>query len=251
MTCGSYLVICVGVLCSLASTASADPAAAKVHVDAGAKAYATGNYDEAERELQRAYALDPDPALLYARAQALRLGGRCGDAIAIYRDYLATNPNEKQTEAARTGLATCEQLVANAPATPAPEPPFGEPPPVSPEVAPVAQPVQTPPATDTPRWYSDRIAGGLVIGGTAALATGAGFLIASSNSRDDARNAEFRADAIRHLDDATFERRVGVAAIGAGVVLVSAGVYRYLRQRDAPAIAVSVTPREVAVMARF
>jgi tetratricopeptide (TPR) repeat protein len=237
-------------LCVLgAPAAHADRAAAKPHVDAGAAAYAAGKYDEASSELERAYVLDPDPALLYARAQALRLGGRCGDAIALYREYLATNPNEQQAETTRTHLVACEQVVAEQP--PEPSPATEPPPSAAPQTLP-APATQDSPTRDSPRWYSDRIGGALVIGGAAAIGVGVGFLVVSSRSRDDARNAELRVDAVRALDDATLERRIGIAAIGVGVALVSGGVVRYLSLRNQDAdIAISMTPSEVVVFGRF
>ncbi len=252
MTRARLLGIYVVTLCVLrAPTVRAERDAAKPHLDAAAAAYAAGKYDEAAGELERAYALDPVPALLYARAQALRLGGRCRDAIALYREYLATTPNEQQTEAARTGLAACVQSVEAE--TPDPisageQPRMQTPPPSSPPPPPEEQT----PTRDTPRWYSDRIGGALAIGGTVAIGLGIGFVIASSHSRDDARDAELRIDAVRHLDDATLERRIGITAIAAGIALVSGGVVRYLSIRhDAGPIAISVTPTEVVVLGRF
>jgi tetratricopeptide (TPR) repeat protein len=239
--------VSVVAICALAHPARADKAAAKPHVDAGAAAYAAGNYDEASRELERAYALDPDPPLLYARAQALRRGGRCSDAIALYREFIATNPSDQQIQAARTGLETCEQQVVD---EKPPEPVLvTEPPPLPPP-----SPAETaqPPAHETPRWYTDRIGGGLAIGGTVAIGVGIGFLIASSRSRDDARHAEFRADAVDHLDDATFQRRIGIVAIGAGAALLAGGVLRYSSVREPAApVAITTTGSDVLVFVRF
>ena len=51
------------------------------HHDKGRQLYLSGFYEEAARELEQAYALDPDPILLFDIAQAHRRNGTNEKAI--------------------------------------------------------------------------------------------------------------------------------------------------------------------------
>lgn len=239
------------VLVVLGSGARADgpPAplpAAKPHVDAGVAAYGAGDYELAVREFTAAYKIDPQPAVLYAWAQSLRLGNRCSDAIAVYRRYLATNPNDAQTAATQHGISLCERARGpeHAP-PPEPEPP-PPPEPARPEPG---------PAIDDPRlrrWYADPVGGALVIGGAVSIGVGVGLLVRSSQNRDAAGGVVFRDDFLELLETATLQRRLGVAGLGLGAALVTGGVIRYVtrreRQRD---VAIAVAGRSLVVLGRF
>ncbi len=236
--------------------------AARPFVDAGIAAYKAGDYETAVRELSAAYKIDPQPAMLYAWAQALRLGNRCAEAIPIYRRYLATDPSEAQIAAAQNGISLCEKVLP-------PEPPPAEPPPAQPEdkeapaqpaesaqpaepepPPPEAAPVQEEPAPRS--WYADRLGGALVIGGAVSLGVGVGFLVRSSQTRDAAGEAMFRDDFVDKLDRATLQRRIGVAGLGVGAALVAGGVFRYVVLRErARAVSIAITGRSLIVGGRF
>jgi tetratricopeptide (TPR) repeat protein len=64
-------------------------------------------YGAAIEAFRAAYALDPDPKSLYNLAQALRLGGNCGDAIATYQAFLRTNPDPQGFQAAQINIEQC------------------------------------------------------------------------------------------------------------------------------------------------
>jgi tetratricopeptide (TPR) repeat protein len=228
--------------------------AARPFVEAGVAAYKEGDYETAIRNFSAAYQRDPQPAILYAWAQALRQGRRCADAIAVYRRYLATDPNEAQIAAARHGISLCEKTQPLEPDQPAPAP---EQPgaPASEELAPAGvtppvAPIDAPPR----RWYRDPLGGALVIGGAVSLGVGAGFLVRSSQNRGAAGDAVFREEFVELLDTATLQRRLGVVGLGVGAALVTAGIVRYVTQRPRDrgrAVSIAVAGRSLVVAGRF
>jgi tetratricopeptide (TPR) repeat protein len=216
------------ILVCAASSAVAD---SKQHVTAGVAAYEAGDYATASREFEVAYALEPDPVVLYAWAQALRLGKRCDEAVPLYRRYLATNPNDTQIAAATTGIASCARQGAARETPPPPPPP--------------------PPLPNRRPWYHDKLGGALAIGGTVALGTGIGFVVVAYRTRDDASEIEDRGSFIERLDEATLQRRIGMIGIGVGLALVAGGIWRYASRPDERGVKVSVTPVSIGVLAHF
>jgi tetratricopeptide (TPR) repeat protein len=67
---------------------SDDRALARAHYEKGTGAYALGRYVDAAAEFEQAFALKPDPAILYNAAQANRLAGKRDRALELYRSYL-------------------------------------------------------------------------------------------------------------------------------------------------------------------
>jgi tetratricopeptide (TPR) repeat protein len=68
----------------------------------GRAKYDSGRYDEAIAAFTRAYALAPDPLLVFNIAQAHRRAGNCAAAVAAYEDYLRLDPGSTRTEEARS-----------------------------------------------------------------------------------------------------------------------------------------------------
>lgn len=214
---------------------------AKPHVEAGVAAYAAGDYELAIREFTAAYQIDPQPAVLYAWAQSLRLGDRCADAIVVYRRYLATGPNEAQIAAAQGGISRCEREPSPEPAAAAPSPE-----PARPEPGPAIDRARPRP------WYADPLGGALVIGGAASIGAGVGLLVRSGQHRDAARGATHREDFVELLDTATLQRRLGAVGLGVGAALVTGGVLRYVTRRDPPrAVAIGLAGRALVVRGSF
>jgi hypothetical protein len=227
--------IVLAVLLGVAAPAHADlEPAAKQRLDAALAAHAKGDFDTASKELEAAYAIDPAPALLYAWAQAKRLGGRCSEALGLYQRFLDTKPTEAQVAATKTGIELCEKELAKAPAPP--------PPPPSP-----------PPRDDgPPAWYKDPIGGALTVGGAAGLGVGLGFVIASRRSEARARDARFRDDFGELLDEATTRRRIGLISMGVGAALLGGGIYIYAtRTRAHGKVAVTTDGRSLLVAGTF
>jgi tetratricopeptide (TPR) repeat protein len=219
----ALVLVVVGLATGTRSLARAQPAPlspeAQRHLDAGLALYAAEDFAGASREFDAAYQLDPAPALLYAWAQAKRYGGRCDEAIALYRRYLEAKLNESQIAAARDGIATCTAELRASP-----------PPPSTPTTV-----LAPDPAVDRPPrrpWYRNRLGAVLATAGVATAGIGVGFLVAAERSEDRAHRATFRDDFGRLLDEATTRRRIGGVALGVGAALAAGGVISFVVARD-------------------
>ncbi len=116
---------------------AAEPSAEARRLYAEGKAeYAQGHYAEAVRLFERSYALSESAALLFNMAQAHRLAGpaQCADAVALYKSYLAAEPdaeNKKEVAERIAELgdcaATAEPAPPTAPATKSASPRAGSP----------------------------------------------------------------------------------------------------------------------------
>ncbi|HWU90905.1 MAG TPA: tetratricopeptide repeat protein [Kofleriaceae bacterium] len=115
---------------------AADKAAAKQLVNEGIAAQDQKDYDRAIELYQKAYALVPHPLVLFNIAQAHRLAGRLDEAVRLYEQYLAADPNGTQAELAREILASIKS--STTPAQPA-------------QPAPPTTPAAPPPANEAPR----------------------------------------------------------------------------------------------------
>ena len=216
---------------------------AQVHLDAALKAYAAKDYDVAFREFDQAYAVDPNPALLYATAQALRHASKCAQAIDTYRRYLDTKPNDTQVAAAKTGITSCEDILKQSPPTAGPEnraqagtQTRAQPDPETRGRAGAGSgaaehdaghpPAETP--TDAAWYKRDPLADGLVVGGALGIGVGIVFLVKGSNSEHASQTDQFRNDFIHDLDNATSQARIGAVALTVGAAMAAGGVVIYV-----------------------
>ncbi len=109
-TINSILAVCAMLALPAIATAQDD---ARAHFQRGQAAYETGDYDTAAQEWQRAYELDPRPALQYNLAQAYERLGRLDDAVRAYHGYIDnTQPDDPRAETARARLASLEQRLS-------------------------------------------------------------------------------------------------------------------------------------------
>jgi tetratricopeptide (TPR) repeat protein len=207
-------------------------AEARARYEEGLGHYGAGRYPAAIAALQAAYAIDPRREILFAEAQATRLGGDCPRAMALYERFLATDPPARQVEATQLALNRCRQALAAAPVRPPAEPGPRQPPPGTGLRAPAP-----PPASRGP-WYRDVTGGVLAAGALACAGVATGFLWAAHRADQRARQPG--------IDYGTFEsprqlaeRRmaVGAAALAAGVALgmAASGRYLWLRYSAGPA----------------
>jgi len=213
---------------------------AQMHLDAALKAYSAKDYDVAFREFDAAYGADPNPALLYATAQALRHADKCPQALAVYKRYLDTHPSDAQVAAASSGIALCDEALKKAQSKTDVRPESKSEPTPTPEGGPVAskpephpEPTSTaaqPPRTDL-AWYQDKLADGLVVSGAIGIGVGIVFLAKASSSEQAAQGAMARQDFLRDLDDATSQRRIGAVALAAGSALAVGGIVVYVLHR--------------------
>lgn len=206
------------------ATASAEPVLApraRRHFEAALEAYRDTRYDVAGREFEAAYAIDPDPSLLYAMAQARRQGDRCDLALRFYKLYLATDPKPERRAAAVSGMKRCleREPVAEPIASTAKRP--------DPEPAPHDdEPASRPTLTVEP-WYRDHAAHALGVSGLASLGTGIGFLIASRRSFDRATATTDHDRFTNALDESTRRRWIGLGTLAFGGALVTAAIVKY------------------------
>jgi hypothetical protein len=168
-----------------------------------ARHFAAEEWDEAIEALVEAYAQDPDPDYLYARAQAERFRGRCDVAIALYEHFLASEPSPQQRVDTERNIALCKTRLAPTPpprveADPQPPAPVDAPPPAAPR-------------------KPDAAAIVLVSLGAVAVAAGASLWIVGARTRDRAPRA---------ADEQSYEQtaRRGRALTVAGITLTSVGV---------------------------
>ena len=212
---------------SLALAAVVAEAPVDDDIAAGEKAWKEERWDDASEAFARAYEQTGEPKFLYTRAQAERRAGRCKDAIALYEEFLETEPAEKAQELARKYIEECRALLPPEP-EPEPEPqpdPIGDPTTDDPVVGPEPPIVDEPPTAKP--WYRDPWGDALVgIGVVAAAAGGAmvGVAYRGANAADDA--PDDRAFG-QELDRAQTLERAGAITLGVGAALLVGGVVRW------------------------
>ena len=233
------MIRALAVLMLVASMAHAEGGAKELY-DRGLAAYQRHDYEAAVQAFHDAYELDPKPEVLFAWAQAERLGGDCAHAVIHYRKFLEGHPPAFQAKAAQGPLERCERVVATAPPPPAPEP--------APEPAPAPAPAPPPPAvvlTEAPppppkperHFYQDAL-GDVLVGAGVAAAIAGGVLLATAGSPDDAHTYD---DFQMRRDTAISRKRWGAIALGAGAALFVGGVTHWViwSQGDETGVAVA------------
>jgi hypothetical protein len=223
-----HLVIC---LLAATSTLYAQESQPSTHVKEAMKKFQDHDYAGASVEFKAAYAIEARPEILFAWAQAVRLGGDCPTAVKLYKEYLASNPDVRQRAAAEWSINRCgedqptssptvEEPAASLPANlehidtpPPPPPPYVPPPPSSPsEGAPVAA---------------------ITLGGVGVASLGAALAcyLVSSAKEDALKHATSYPDYLADGKSADNFRigAIGGAALGGGLIV--AGVIDLLVRR--------------------
>ena len=254
MTLAPLLPWVLSALSALAPADELDPEA-KAHFDSGLASYNAKEYAEAIVDLRTAYALDPDPVILFAWAQAERLDGRCSRATKLYKRFLKTRPSAQQTEAARTGVERCKGQSDTATAEPE-EDTRDEP-----AAAPVVETVEEGPApqlSPEPEPKKKRrvdgagigmLAGGVVLGAFGGGLLGTGQSKAKAATDGAASYEDFAADAnqVRKL------RISGGVLAGVGGALILAGIVKLVVHARQPRNEVSfwTAPTGAGVIVRL
>jgi hypothetical protein len=210
------------VVASAPAAALAQPVAespATQHFDRGATLAREQKYQEAAREFQTSYELEPKKEALFAWAQVARLGGDCAAAVDLYRKFLRSpDLTAEQIEATQLGLARCESA-------PRPAPPVAVPPP-APAIA------RTPPplVITEPRRSGQAVALGATLLGGAVVALGAGgtFYYLSRRDESDAGEAGTWGDYYRKADRARGRQRWAFGLLGAGLLLGGGALAEWL-----------------------
>lgn len=87
-------------------------AQARIHFQAGANYFETGDYAQAAREFERSYALSGRPSLLYNMYTAYERLGELESAAASLERYLAEVPDVDNADALRQRLARVRERIA-------------------------------------------------------------------------------------------------------------------------------------------
>ena len=177
-----------------------------------------GRHLEAAEAFERLYARSGDPALLFAKATALRRGGDCGRAIEELERFIATEPPDPDVAAAQEVIDVCTEILDD-------DESRAPPPPVIPLPDPdlEAQPVAEGPA---PKPWTRDVAGGVLLGSGIAVAVGGVVLLGlgaarSQNREESEAGFERRAQSVRTLS------AVGGSMVAAGTALLIGSIVRY------------------------
>jgi hypothetical protein len=202
---------------ALAFSLGPEPAEIDAIVAQAEAAFERKDWDGASRALADAYLLDPRPDLLYARAQAERLAGRCNVALPLYDRFLAEERADTvAAEDARDNRERCAALTAGttaaAPAQPADQ---------------GTKPAKPRDRADRGAWYRDPAGGVLVALGAVSTVIG-GSVLGIALSRDKkAADAANEGGFVDRKDDARTQHHVGIAVLSIGGALLVAGVVRW------------------------
>jgi hypothetical protein len=247
-----------------------------VHIAKATKAHRDGRFDDARVELEAAYALDPQPDLLYAIGQVHAKLGNCSAAITYYKLFVAVQKDPQVARVIDQAISACKPAPAPAgqpPPPDAPPRPDASPAPVgiratpprdherppaqkpalpgdqAPSPAPGSKPfTRTPPASAARHapWYQDKLGDVLVLGGVAATVVG---LIEYRGALSDLDAAEDRASTTsltryhELVDNANSKHTMSIVLTGAGASLIVAGILRYaLHDRTEDTSTVGVAP---------
>jgi tetratricopeptide (TPR) repeat protein len=235
---------------STTSKANEVQRAAQLHHNAGIESYLAGRYDHAISELEKAYALVPDPILLFNIAQAHRKKGANEKALGFYRRYLKEAPQAPDRPDVERRIDEIEDALRAAsdptrPVVPAPEPLRLVPPPpptvARPRTMPAPQQGDTALAEGS---ESDDATGGqwktvagvvAIVAGGAAVAVGTWLLV-----RDPAPVA-CNAPAGAECNESSAKRpAAGWAALGAGGLAAVLGGVLVYQGRDTAATATAL-----------
>jgi len=239
---GSKLSILAAISLSGFGIAAAQPVPSTLpEYKRGLDAYKAGRYDEAATLLEKAYKLEAKPEILFALAQAERLGGHCDEAIPHYRQLLTQTTELATAKAVQNNLALCPNSEPPPPKTePKPDPKETKVEP-KPEPEPRIDVVQGPTKTVVVR-KSDPLAIGLLAGGALSGGFAIGMLMRSSSERDDAGTARTLDDANELHDRADRDRLIAIVAGGVGAVAIGFAVFRLARGGKSTTTEVAVTP---------
>jgi len=191
---------------------------ARAHFERAVKLWQAGDYAGADAELAAAAAIEPTPALQYARGQLARELGDCERALSLYREFLPhTEPGTRAREEVLMNIARCEATMPTAEPEPAP--------------AVVDAPPAEPSPPDRPVRRVDPAAVGLLASGSVLTAAAVGLGIAAGIERRAAGTSDVLEDFERHRRRSRIELGTAGAAGSVGVALLVAGIVRLVDHR--------------------
>lgn len=108
LLCSLWIGVALAALVPRRAAGQSASARASQYVDDGIEAQRRGEYDAAIDLYQQAYQLVPHPVLIFDMAQAHRLAGHVEQALALYRKYLALDPDGSEAKVARQLIAALD-----------------------------------------------------------------------------------------------------------------------------------------------
>ena len=193
----------------------------------GQQAYDSKHYDAALVAWTRSFELSKLPALVFNIAQAHRLRGACGDAVANYRKFIELDPASSERSDAESWIHDLEPCPVVAP-------------------KPKPKPVVVPPGES--RGRTKQIIGLVVAGaGVAAVATGMYFGNRATTLADEVKAAcatgcAFADVRSKDAEGRTAENRQYVL-LGAGAVAIATGGVLFVLGSRTHAAPIAIVPR--------
>jgi tetratricopeptide (TPR) repeat protein len=206
------VVVALVVACSGAAARADAPGEARAHYQRGLALYNEGRFAAARGEFEAGHQLQPLPLFLFNEAQAARRDGDEKGALALYRQFVAADPQSAERAEAEARIA---ELSAKAPA---PSADARTPPAVA-----ASPPVVAAPSLRAPARHDVADTALLTIGATGAAA-GAVLLGIGGARLADAQSSYASYDDAQH---ATPLVASGAVLLGVGGVLVITGAIRY------------------------
>lgn len=231
----SKLVLALALAIPL-SAAADNKTDAQEHMKKAAAAYKDKRWQDALDELNKAYALDPNPKLHFSIGQIYIKMGRCSDAIIAYEQFLGSKPKYDDAQVAREAIAACKAAATVAPDPGPDDKKPEEPPPVEP-----TPPKEDIPAVLTPptpvdnggggdRWYKDKFGVAMVGGGSVLVLTSVVLYFQARGQASDAEDAATYGDLTDQYDSAKSKRTLSVAIGLLGAAAVGVGAYHYRKK---------------------
>ncbi len=184
---------------------------AKRRVRAASLLHDGQQFEQARGELVVAYALDPDPSVLYAIGQLEVKLEHCDQAILFYDRFTAASPDLAISAGVADAVDACKAKLAT-------KPPIVAPAPVAPPVA----------LAHAHHWYKDRLGLGLLGGGVALGIAGVFTYRAAHADLDAADAAKTYARQEELVDRAHRKRTYAVLFGGAAAAVTFAAVIRFV-----------------------
>jgi tetratricopeptide (TPR) repeat protein len=210
------------------------------------KEFEQGKYEDALKTLEAAYAIDPDPGIVFALGQVHMKLGDCKQAIAYYRSFLATKPDPKQAATVYKAIDRCKMMKMEAEPKPEPVEPVKpvkpEPEPEPPKPEPPKPPAPVTPSSEHVPWYRDVVGDVLIVGG---IAGGVVSALMYRSARTHRENADAALSYVEYSDELATSKRnqkIAIGAAGGAVALLALGVVRFsLRDSTSERVDVAVT----------
>ena len=215
-------------------------------IDRAEVAVGEGRWLDAAADYEVVFQATGDLRVRYAQAEALRLGGRCDEALPLYTEYLAGDPSQAMQSRTAQLIRVCEDEVE---AEQARRAALETPPPPPTEAAPSREPTVDAP----PRWYQDPAGDALVALGFSGVVAGGVVLalgVREGDAADGADNDRAFGQAIERAETRTL---AGGITLGVGAALLVGGVVRWVivDRTHARTVELTAGPSGIAVRGRL